>query len=60
MTPYRLDDGTVVDPKSVPFPELCRKCKKNINIGEFEVILCNLTRIDQSESKEFKCHSFRI
>ena len=58
MTPYRLDDGTIIDPDSVPFPKLCKKCKKNVNINEFDIICCNLNRIDQSDSKEFKCHSF--
>lgn len=42
---YCLDDGTRVEPDSIPVPELCMTCKKNPD----EEIACDLTRMDQVE-----------
>ena len=44
---YSLDDGTEVDPASIPLPSLCISCLKNNNPRE--EIACNLTRIDHIE-----------
>ena len=57
--PYYYDDGTEFFPELIPKPELCLKCrKKDIQDGD-EEILCNLTRGDQAEEKDFKCYAFQ-
>lgn len=54
--PYYNDDGTEVNPNFFQKPSLCLICKKNNDEGE--EILCNLTRLDQRDEKEFKCFAF--
>jgi len=41
----------------IPKPSKCVTCKKDDLEGE-EEILCLLTRQDQAEEKEFKCHAY--
>lgn len=57
--PYFYDDGTEFDPKLIPKPEMCLKCRSNFIQDWEEEILCNLTRADQSGEKEFRCYAFR-
>ncbi len=54
---YYLDDGTPCNPDLFPMPTLCMSCKKKDDPRE--TILCNLTRMDQSPDREFKCYSYR-
>ena len=44
---YFLDDGSKIDPSSVPIPYLCTTCMKNND--PTEEIACNMTRIDQTD-----------
>ncbi len=52
------DDGTKIDPDSVPIPGLCVICKK-YQLDEWdENILCTLNRNNQRDSDDFKCGAF--
>ena len=53
---YFDDDGTPLNPNLFPKPQLCLSCKKNED--ENEEILCNLTRLDQRFTSEFKCYDY--
>ena len=44
---YLSDDGTEIDPASVPVPFLCKSCLKNNDANE--EVYCVLNRIDQME-----------
>ncbi|OYT29171.1 hypothetical protein B6U98_03125 [Thermoplasmatales archaeon ex4572_165] len=44
---YLLDDGTEIDPATVPTPTLCKSCMKNTDAKEETI--CMLNRIDQLE-----------
>jgi hypothetical protein len=59
MPPYFDDDGTEVNPDLIPKPALCIMCKKNLEPGFEDDILCNLTRMDERNNKEFICYSFK-
>ncbi len=49
------DDGTKIDPESVPIPGLCVVCRK-YQIDDWEEnMLCTLNRNDQRNDKNFKC-----
>ena len=52
------DDGTKIDPNSVPIPGLCIICKKYQADDWDENILCTLNRNDQRDSDDFKCGAF--
>lgn len=52
------DDGTPINPHSIPKPELCVLCKFNYDADPEENILCNLNRFDQRNEKEFQCGAF--
>jgi len=54
--PYYDDDGNEVNLDLLPKPSLCLGCRKNDD--PHEELLCNLTRLDQRNSKEFKCYAF--
>ena len=54
---YFDDDGTEINPDLVPKLDLCVSCKKDVPVGE-EEILCNLTRADQQGEKEFHCEAY--
>lgn len=56
---YFYDDGTEFDPELIPKPEMCLRCRSNLIQDWEEEILCNLTRADQREEKEFRCKAFR-
>ena len=53
---YFDDDGNEIDPELVPMPKLCLNCEKKDD--PYEEILCNLTRLDQRDDKEFICYAF--
>ena len=51
------DDGTKIDPETVPKPSLCLTCRKDDEGGE-ERILCLLNRNDQKDEPEFECEAY--
>ncbi len=53
---YFDDDGNELNPDLHPKPTLCLSCKKD-GIKEEEIV-CNLTRLDQLEEKEFICFAY--
>jgi hypothetical protein len=56
---YFDDDGNEMNPNFHPKPSLCLSCKSNETEDEHEGILCNLTRLDQKDEREFKCFAYR-
>jgi hypothetical protein len=52
------DDGTKIEPESVPLPSLCVICKHHHSEDAEENILCLLNRNDQRNEKDFKCGMF--
>jgi hypothetical protein len=56
--PYFDDDGNELNPDLVPKPALCVACRNDEADDEMEVVLCNLTRLDQEVGREFVCHAF--
>ncbi len=56
---YFDDDGNEIKPNFHPKPSLCLSCKSNELEDKFEEILCNLTRLDQKDEREFKCFAYR-
>jgi hypothetical protein len=54
--PYYDDDGNEIDPTTIPIPGMCLMCDKRGDAEE--EILCNLTRLDQMNRKDFKCEAF--
>ncbi len=53
---YFHDDGTPFNPDLIPKPQLCLSCINDED--ENQEILCNLTRLDQKNEKEFKCYAY--
>ena len=53
---YFDDDGNELNPDLIPKPGLCLICKKDSDPDE--EILCNLTRLDQRNDRDFICHAF--
>lgn len=53
---YFDDDGNKLDPDIIPKPGLCLVCANEDN--PYELVLCNLNRLDQVGEDEFKCGSF--
>ncbi len=53
---YFDDDGNEINPALIPMPGLCLNCEKKDD--PYEEILCNLTRLDQRDDKEFVCYAF--
>ena len=51
------DDGTKINPETVPMPSLCLTCKKQDDKGE-EEMLCLLNRNDQRDETDFKCGAY--
>jgi hypothetical protein len=49
------DDGTKINPDSVPMPPLCVICKHHISGDAEENMLCLLNRNDQRDDTRFKC-----
>ncbi|MEP6787478.1 MAG: hypothetical protein ABJB40_03545 [Acidobacteriota bacterium] len=54
--PYYDHHGIELDPTTLTVPRLCTICEKMDD--ENEEILCNITRLDQREKREFKCRMF--
>lgn len=52
------DDGTKIDPDSVPIPGLCIICQKYQSDDWEENVLCTLNRNDQRDEPDFKCGAF--
>lgn len=52
------DDGTLINPHSIPKPSLCVLCKSDEDTDPEENILCFLNRYDQKNEEEFKCYAF--
>jgi len=53
------DDGTKIDPESVPIPGLCVICQKYLSDDWEENMLCTLNRNDQRDEPDFKCGAFK-
>ena len=53
---YHNDDGTEIDPDLIPIPSMCLVCRHYTDIRQ--IVLCNLTRMDQSEDEEFTCYAY--
>jgi hypothetical protein len=56
--PYYDDDGTEQNPDLIHKPHLCVGCRKDESGDQDERILCDLTRLDQSDEKDFVCYGF--
>jgi hypothetical protein len=52
------DDGSRIDPSTVPIPSLCMTCKSFYTGDAEENILCLLNRNDQRNDPDFKCGAF--
>lgn len=52
------DDGTKIDPESVPVPNLCVICKKHMADDWEENLLCLMNRNDQRNNEDFICGAF--
>ena len=51
------DDGYEINTDLIKKPSLCITCINDDNPNE--EILCNMTRYDQKEEKEFKCYAYK-
>lgn len=54
--PFFDDDGNELNPDLVAKPDLCVSCAKDGDPDE--EIVCTLTRLDQADEDEFKCHAY--
>lgn len=52
------DDGTKIDPETVPVPGLCVICKSHQADDWEENLLCLMNRHDQRNEDDFKCEAF--
>jgi hypothetical protein len=52
------DDGTKIDPESVPVPGLCIICRKYQIEDWDENLLCMMNRNDQRNERDFQCGAF--
>lgn len=52
------DDGSKIDPQTIPIPGLCILCKKYQSDDWDENLLCQLKRNDQKDSDNFVCGAF--
>ena len=52
------DDGTKIDPESVPIPGLCIICRKYQIDDWDENLLCLMNRHDQRNERDFNCGAF--
>ena len=53
---YCDDNGDELNPDLFPKPNLCLSCTKDADPNE--LILCNLTRLDQRDDSEFICYAY--
>lgn len=51
------DDGNEINLNFIKKPSLCLTCRKDNDPSE--EFLCNMTRYDQKDDKEFKCFAYR-
>ena len=51
------DDGYEINTELIKKPSLCLTCINDYNPAE--ELLCNMTRYDQSDDKEFKCFAYK-
>jgi len=51
------DDGTKINPETVPKPGLCLTCKMD-DVGGEEQMLCLLNRNDQRDEPDFQCGAY--
>ncbi len=56
--PYFDDDGNELNPDLIRKPHLCIACRCDETDDEMEHVLCNLTRLDQTDADEFVCYAF--
>ncbi len=54
---YFDDDGNEIDLSKIEIPKLCLNCKNYDDPSQ--IVLCNLTRFDQAEDKEFICYAHK-
>ncbi|MDP2808213.1 MAG: hypothetical protein Q8O74_08795 [bacterium] len=54
---YFTDEGEEVNPDLIPKPGLCLLCQKDDDPNE--EMLCNLNRLDQKDSGEFRCFAYQ-
>lgn len=52
------DDGTKIDPETVPVPGLCVICRKHHIDDWDENLLCLMNRHDQRNERDFNCGAF--
>jgi hypothetical protein len=52
------DDGSRIDPSTVPIPSLCMLCKSFYTSDSEENILCLMNRNDQRNDPDFKCGAY--
>lgn len=52
------DNGTYIDPMSIPKPGLCILCFHDDEEDIIEYSLCLLNRYDQRNDESFKCYNF--
>lgn len=55
--PYYDDDGNEINPELISKPSLCITCINDDDPNE--LILCNLTRMDQSDEQNFECYAYK-
>jgi hypothetical protein len=58
MNGFYDDDGTKINPESVPVPSLCIICKMYQDDDWEENLLCLMNRYDQRNDEEFECGAF--
>ncbi len=54
--PFYDTDGHEVHPDFIPFPDLCRTCRKNDDINRY--IFCEMRRIKRQYDEVFECTGF--
>ncbi|MDX1702112.1 MAG: hypothetical protein R3250_15915 [Melioribacteraceae bacterium] len=52
-----FDDGTPYNPNLYPLPMLCQSCIYKDDLSE--KLLCDLNRLDQHDSDNFKCYAYK-
>lgn len=52
------DDGNPINPNLIPVPGLCILCRYYDYNDPEENLLCDLTRFDQRNEKEFQCGAY--
>ena len=55
--PFYDVDGAEIHPDFVPFPALCRGCRKNLDLDKY--IFCSMRRIQRRFDDVFVCTGFQ-